>query len=95
MKYILSTLALIGYIGLAHAEETMGEKAKDTMNDAKRATKKGYNRAAEAACGKLTGDNKAECLAKQAKNRTEEGWDATKDKASEVKNSVDSDKKSE
>lgn len=76
-----------------HASQTMGEKAEVTSNDAKRATKKGYHRTKEAFCGKLTGDNKAECLAKEAKNRIQEGADATQDKANEIKDKMDSEKK--
>lgn len=49
------------------------------------------NRTAEALCGKLTGDSKVECLAKKAKNRVHEGTEVVKDKAVEVKNSVDTD----
>ncbi|MES2802118.1 MAG: hypothetical protein V4654_06470 [Bdellovibrionota bacterium] len=42
------------------------------------------------ACGKLTGDSKAACLAKKAKNRVTETTDAVVDKVDEVKKSVDS-----
>lgn len=91
MKTVIMTLALMGFMGSAtvHAEETMGEKAAATTNDAKRAVKKGANRVKEAVCAK--GD--AKCLAEKAKHRGEEGWDATKDKATEMKNNVDSDTK--
>ncbi len=90
MKFVLATLLVFGFVSMGHAEESLGEKAKATTDSAKRGLKKGYNRTKEAACGTLTGDNKVQCLAKKAKNRTEEGVDAVKDKASEVKNSVDS-----
>lgn len=83
---LVGTMALTS---MSFAEETVGEKAQVKMKSAKRATKKGVNRAAEAVCGKLTGDSKVECLAKQAKHRVEEGAEAVKDKGSEVKNKVD------
>lgn len=71
----------------------MSEKAEVKVNSAKRTMKKGMNRTKEAVCGKLTGDNKVECLAKEAKNRMGEGADSVSDKATEIKNNVDSDKK--
>ena len=84
MKQIV--LALFGFLGTAaHAEESMGEKAKATTNDATRAVKKGVNRTKEAFCAE--GDVK--CLKDKAANRVEEGTDYTKDKAKEVKNKVD------
>lgn len=94
MKSVLVlAMCLLGFSTMAHAEETIAEKAAVTGKTAKRTVKKGYNNTKEALCGKLTGDSKIECLAKEAKNNVEEGVDAAKDKASEVKNSVDSDKK--
>lgn len=82
---ILSLLLVLG-LGFAHAEETMGEKAKATGHDAKRAMKKGANRVKEAVC--MEGD--AKCLAKKAGHRMEEGADYVKDKAVETKEAVDS-----
>lgn len=85
MKALLLTLALIGFTGAVHAEETMGEKVTDSAKDAKRAIKKGAHRVEEAVC--MKGD--AKCLAEKAKHRGTEAMDATKDKASEIKNKVD------
>ena len=94
MKSVLVlAMCILGFSTATLAEETITEKAAVTANDAKRAVKKGVNRTKEAVCGKLTGDSKVECLAKEAKNHVTEGVDAVKDKASEVKNSVDTDKK--
>lgn len=93
MKLLVVAMCMLGFLTTAQAEETITEKAAATTNSAKRTVKKGYNRTKEAMCGKLTGDSKVECLAKEAKNNVQEGVDATKDKASEIKNSVDSDKK--
>ncbi len=93
MKFFIATIALFSFLSLSQAEETMGEKAKATGNSAQRGMKKGMNRTAEAFCGKLTGDSKAECLAKRAKNRVGEGTDIIQDKAGEIKNNVDSDEK--
>ncbi len=93
MKFIVAIIALFGFLGLSNAEETLAEKAQVTANSAKRASKKGLHRTKEAFCGKLTGDSQAECLAKEAKNRLEEGKDMVKDKATELKHDIDSDKK--
>lgn len=94
MKTILMVLmATIAMTGAAQAEETLTEKAEATAKSVAREIKKGANRASEAACGTLTGDSKATCLAKKAKNRVSETTDVVTDRASEIKNSVDSDKK--
>lgn len=89
MKTILMSLALIGLMGAAHAEETLGEKAEATGNNVKRSIKKGVNRTKEAVCAK----SDAKCLAEKAKHRGEEAVDYTKDKAGEIKNTIDSDTK--
>jgi hypothetical protein len=89
MKAIILTLALVGFTGAAHAEETVGEKTAATANDAGRAVKKGAHRVQEAVCAK----SDAKCLAQKAKHRGEEAMEYTGDKAKELKNTVDSDKK--
>ena len=86
MKTLIMVLALVGGMTTVHAEETMGEKAQATANDAGRAVKKGAHRAKEAVCMK----SDAKCLAEKAKHRGQEAGDAVSDKASEVKNNVDS-----
>ena len=92
MKKLILTLALVGSANVGIAAESIPEKAQVTTNTVTRSAKKGLNRTAEAICGNLTGDNKVQCLAKEAKNRIIEGKDAFVDKASEVKNAVDTDK---
>lgn len=89
MKAIIFGLALTGLIGIVHADETVGEKAKATTNDAGRSVKKTVHHVQEATC--TSGD--AKCLAQKAKHRTGEATDYTKDKASEIKNDVDKDGK--
>jgi hypothetical protein len=96
LKTSLITIVLLGLVGFtsaAHAEETAGEKAVVVGKSAKRAVKKGVDRVEESLCGKLTGDSKASCMAKEAKHRATETKDHVVDKASEIKNTVDSDKK--
>jgi hypothetical protein len=89
MKAFVMTIALLGLAGIVHAEETVTEKAQAVGNDMERGVKKGAHRVQEAVC--MEGD--VECAAKKAKHRVEEGADYTKDKAKEIKNDVDSDKK--
>lgn len=89
MKLLLSFIFLVSF-SFAHASESLVEKAEATAKTVVREIKKGANRAEEAACGKLTGDSKAACLAKKAKNRVVETKDAVVDKTDEVKNAVDS-----
>ena len=85
MKVLIMTLVLTGFLAPIYAAETIGEKTEATTKDIKRAVKKGAHRASEALCAK--GD--AKCLAEKAKHRAEEGVDAVKDKASEIKNEID------
>lgn len=90
MKQLIACLLIAGFAGgtvlTAHAEETMTEKAQSVGRDAKRAAKKGMNRAQEAVC--MEGDVK--CAAEKAKNRAQEATDATVDKAKDIKESIDS-----
>lgn len=88
MKALIVALALAGFAGTAYCEETIGEKAAAAGNDAARAAKKGVHRAQEAVCA----ESDAQCLAEKAKHRAEEGKDYTKDKAKELKNTIDSDR---
>lgn len=89
MKTLIMILAFAGFAATVHAEETVGEKAQATTHNAGRAMKKGAHRAKEAVCMK----SDAKCLADKAKNRGEEAGDAMGDKATEMKNKVDSDHK--
>jgi hypothetical protein len=89
MKALIMAVALMGMTGAAYCEETVGEKAEAAANDAGRSVKKGAHRVQEAVCAE--GDVK--CLSEKAKHRAEEGKDYTKDKAKEMKNDIDSDKK--
>lgn len=93
MKIFILILVIFGFVNISLAEETLSEKAEVTAKSVKRSVKKGIHRTAEAICGKLTGDNKVQCLSKEAKNRLKDGKDAIVDKASEIKNAVDADKK--
>lgn len=83
--YLLSAVFLMFLSSSAIAEESFTEKLETKTNDAQRATNKAINRAQEATCT----DSDAECLKQKAKNRASEAYDATKDKASELKNKVD------
>lgn len=92
---LIATLGVLIALGAGsvlpvQAEETIAEKAEVTGKSVKRGAKKGLNRTKEAICGKLTGDSKVECMAKEAGNRIEETADKVKDKATEIKNDVDS-----
>jgi hypothetical protein len=93
MKMLLCTFAILGFVNISSAAETVPEKAEVVAKTATRSVNKGIHRTSEAVCGTLTGDNKLQCLAKKIKNRAQEGKDATVDKASEVKNVVDKDNK--
>ncbi len=84
---VLPALAVFGTVGLAHANETVVEKAQATGNDAARAVKKATHRAEEATC--LQSDVK--CLQEKARHRLQEAGDYTKDKAAELKNEIDDD----
>jgi hypothetical protein len=87
LSYLLIMLAMSLSFSSVNvlAAETFGEKLDARTNDAQREANKAVNRAKEAACP----DSDAECLKEKAKNRAGEAYDATKDKASEIKNKVD------
>lgn len=86
---LISLLGLVALsAGPAFAQST-GEKVKDGVNDTGREIKKGGHRVEEALC---TG-TKAECAKEKMKNRGVEAKDATKDKATELKDKVDADGK--
>ena len=93
MKILITLFAILGFVNMSSAAESISEKAEVTAKTVKRSAQKGIHRTAEAICGKLTGDNKVQCLAKETKNRLEDGKDVIVDKASEVKNAIDTDKK--
>ncbi len=93
MKIIIVSLLAFGFINFAFAEDTPTEKAQESTNTVTRTIKKGVHRTGESLCGTLTGDNKVQCLAKEAKHHLEEGKDFVKDKASETKTKLDPDKK--
>lgn len=97
MKLILINCLIIsslfGVMQFSSAEETLTEKAEASIKTGKRSAKKAVHRSKEAICGKMTGDNKVQCLAKEAKNRMTEAKDSVQDKASELKNNIDSEKK--
>ena len=90
-KTLFAALTFAGLLGAGavYADESVGEKAEAAGHDAARAVKKSAHRAEEAAC--MQGD--AKCLEEKAKHRAEEASDYTKDKAKELKNTVDSDDK--
>ncbi|MXS85197.1 hypothetical protein ABO04_04520 [Nitrosomonas sp. HPC101] len=83
--YLLSAALLMFLSSSVIAEETLTEKLETKTNDAERATNKAINRVQEATCT----DSDVECLKQKAENRASEAYDATKDKASEIKNKVD------
>jgi uncharacterized low-complexity protein len=89
MKALILALALVGLTTVAHAEETMGEKAEVKAHNTKRAMKKGAHKASEATC--MKGD--AKCMADKVDHRTSETGDVMNDKATEMKNKMDTDKK--
>lgn len=87
MKFLYLPIALIMSLSLssAFAEETMMEKLDVQKNDMKQSANKTINRAKEAACT----DSEMECMKQKIEHRASEAYDATKDKATEIKNKID------
>jgi len=87
MKFLYLPIALIMSLSLsnAFAEETMMEKLDVQKNDMKQSANKAINRAKEAACT----DSEMECMKQKVEHRASEAYDATKDKATEIKNKID------
>src|SRR5207244_1783692 len=90
-KILFAALTFVGVLGASavYADETVDEKAEAAGHDAARAVKKSAHRAEEATC--MQSDTK--CLEEKAKHRAQEASDYTRDKAKELKNTVDDDKK--
>jgi hypothetical protein len=87
-KYIsIVALAIIGVTVNAFAVESADETTADKVNDVTRNATSTVNRIEEATCM----ESDTECLKQKAANRLEESKDAISDKASEIKNAVDSD----
>lgn len=80
MKNLIFIMAILGFMSLVQAEETVTEKTKETAHDVKRASKKGMHRVEEATCV----DSDIACAAKKGTNRAEEGADYLKDKTNEA-----------
>lgn len=90
MKKTIFCVAMLSMMSLAHAEQSASEKTADVARDAKHSVKKAANRLKEAVC--MEGDVK--CAAKKAGHRVEEAAEATKNKAKEMADKVDSDSSS-
>jgi hypothetical protein len=89
MKKTMICVATLAFMGFAQAEQSATEKAADMARDAKHSMKKGAHRVKEAVC--MEGDLK--CAGKKAGHRVDEAADATKNKAKEMADKVDSDTK--
>ncbi len=70
---------------VAKAEETLPEKGKAAAKDVKRQGRKTVHHTEEALC---TG-TKAECAKQKVKHRVNEGGDAVRDEADQLKNKAD------
>lgn len=81
----LGLLVLSVVFSTAHATETIAEQIESSSKEIKREAKKTVNRAEEALCT----ESEAECMKKKLKNRTEETFEALKDKATDLKNKLD------
>jgi len=85
LLHLAAALVMSFFLSSAFAEETIMEKLDVQKNDMQRSTNKAINRAKEAAC---TG-SEMECMKQKAEHRASEAYDATKDKATELKNKLD------
>ncbi len=83
--YLLTALIMSLFLSNVFAEETMMEKLDVQKNDMQRSVNKAINRAKEAACT----DSEMECMKQKIEHRTNEAYDAAKDKATEIKNKID------
>lgn len=82
-KRIILSSALIGVMAFAvslpafSADETVGEKAEEAINDTKRAAKKAARKVEDKTCEMVNG--KMECLAKKAGNKLKDAGDKVED----------------
>jgi len=89
MKSLMLMATVFCFLSVGCSRETPIEKAQVKVSSAERSIDRTSHRVDEAICGTLTGDNKAQCLAKKIKNRVIEGKDTVVDKASEIKDKAD------
>lgn len=82
--FLIATVVALASIS-SFAEQTAGERTKETATDMGRGMKKGANRVKEGVC--MEGD--AECAAKKGKHRAEEGADKAGDKVKAIKENAD------
>ncbi len=85
LLHLAAALVMSFFLSSAFAEETIMEKLDVQKNDMQRSTNKAINRAKEAACT----SSEMECMKQKAEHRASEAYDATKDKATELKNKLD------
>lgn len=85
-KLFVIALTLGVLTNVVYAEETVGEKTEATVNNAKRAVKKGAHRVEEAV---VCAEGDLKCAQKKVANRTKEAAQYVKDKAKEIKNKID------
>lgn len=80
MKHFLMMAVLASAFGIsaAHADQTLGEKAKEGWEDTKKETKKAWRNAKGEWCEMVNG--KAECAMKRAGNKVKNAVDEGKDK---------------
>jgi len=69
------------------ADETVGEKVGEVVDDTKKVAKKGYRKAKDGACEMING--KMECAGKKLKHKAQNTGDEIKDKADDVKKKID------
>lgn len=84
--FLTAALLVISPVG-AFAEQSAGEKAKDTMNEAGDEAREAARNAKDEVCEMING--KLECVAKKAVNKGKTLWDKTETEAEELKDKVD------
>jgi hypothetical protein len=84
---LTASLALVGTVGSARAEETAAEKVHEGLQDAGKGAKKAYRNMKDQVCEMVNG--KMECVAKKAANKARNLKDEVKDKADDLKKKAD------
>lgn len=84
---LISAFAFCSTVSLANAEETAGERAKGTVNQATTNIKKGMRAAKDKACEVY--NDKGECIKQKMGHKIDNAKDTVRGKAEEVKDKVD------
>ena len=74
---LLSVSLIFGFASFSNADETLGEKTKETASDVKKGTKKAWREVKDETCEMVNG--KMKCVGKKIKHAAQNAGDKVED----------------